>query len=301
MWDIASGDSSGRWESVESPVKVTINDICNSVNGPCAVANRGYVIGRAKDGSWGVIVENGPGAKRRALHSIDVTDDGKRVWFGGAGGALGYYDVPTGEREDFSQPKGYGTAWHALTVSGPRNGEKILLADGSGHTLPGDVGTDGIPDWGFQSKPNDGNALYDLTADDDGIGYGVDGSGNVWKTTADGWERIGIDRAQNSFYAVEAVGDLVFVGAGNGRYWEWDGRTWTPFRLGGGTIHAIHKNQDVTLAGGSSGTLRVRRGDGDWHPVEWNGNATVNGVLVHDPPIAVGQNGTIAEGVESKD
>ena len=57
-----------------------------------------------------------------SLLTMDVTDDGERVWFGGANGALGYYDLETRTRADFSEPVGVGNAFHAIAVAGAEVG-----------------------------------------------------------------------------------------------------------------------------------------------------------------------------------
>jgi hypothetical protein len=311
MWRFDPEMQTGTWKTVSSPVSVTLHDAVHSANGPVAVGKGGRVVARASDGTWGVIVENGPSARGETLYCADVTDDGKRVWFAGANGALGYYDLPEHARTDCSAPRGVGNAFHGVAVSGARGTEKVLVADGSGNALPGEV-TDGEPTWDDPTSASGGAALSALSADGDGIGYAVDSNSNAWRTTASGWQRIGVADAQNSFYAVTATADVVVVGGGNGRVYEWerpaetdaggtDPVAWTPFTLGSFTVQGLDGDGTELLAGGGSGNLYYRKGERDWTPVGWSGSKSLRGVAVGDPNLAVGKSGTIVEQVSEPD
>lgn len=74
------------------------------------------------------------------------TDPGERLWFAGAGGALGYYDLQTEQRRDYSKPQGNAGTFSSLTVSGDRGEEKLLVADGSGHVIPAHLRDDSTTD-----------------------------------------------------------------------------------------------------------------------------------------------------------
>lgn len=101
LWNSeTNADGSIAWEARSLPVDGTLYDVADATAGPCAVGDGGVVLGRSADGSWRVLVENGPAARGETVHAADTTDDGARVWFGGSGGAVGYYDVPTGDRID---------------------------------------------------------------------------------------------------------------------------------------------------------------------------------------------------------
>lgn len=295
MWDFDSGDGdSDTWTAVSTPVNDTLYDVVGTANGPCAVGAGGTVVGRTPDGSWGVVVENGPAARSETLYAVDTTDGGQRVWFTGSGGAVGYYDLASNRRFDRSQPEGMNVTFHALTVSGVRGSEKLLLADGNGVVLPGVQKSDGI-DWGLQTKPADGNAITALASDDDEYGYGVDGNANVWQTTGEGWEHIGIDGAKSSLYAAAADGSIVTVGGGNGCVYERvDGGEWTPYSVGEKAIECLVIDRETRLAGGESGLLSYRERD-TWRDAGWDGTATLHGILVGSPSVAVGGNGVVLE------
>jgi hypothetical protein len=331
MWRFDADVATGTWTAVASPVSVTLHGVARTADGACAVGETGVVLGRAADGEWGVVVENGPSARGETLYCVAATADGERVWFAGANGALGYYDLPEGNRYDRSEPSGVENAFHGIGVAGPRGSEKILVSDGSGNALPGEVSSDGVS-WDRQRKPAGGTALTAIDADSDGVGYAVDSNANVWQTTAEGWRNIGVADAQNSFYAVVAGTDAVVVGGGNGRVYELrrpsgedgngagdgdgagdgsgdgdegvarsedvDGRSWTPYTLGSETVEALATDGEEAVAGGTSGSIHYRRGDSDWASVEWSGTKTLRGVAVGDPCVAVGNNGTIVERAE---
>ncbi|MFC7166475.1 hypothetical protein [Halospeciosus flavus] len=185
-WSFDSEAETGTWETVKSPVDVTLRAVTSTANGPCAVGNKGYVIGRSETEGWGVVIENGPAAAENSLYTVAATDDGKRVWFAGGNGALGYYDLEKHERRDFSEPKGMDATITSLTVSGKRSTEKLLLADDSGNVLPGEMKSDGVTmDWSHISQPAGDSALNALCSSQQGVGYGVDSNANVWQTTSD--------------------------------------------------------------------------------------------------------------------
>jgi hypothetical protein len=296
MWTFESPDTPVSWTAVESPVSTTFHAVVRTANGPCAVGTDGHVVGRASDGAWGVVVESGIDAESRAVYDAAPTDDGTRLWLAGAGGSFGYYDLTSGERRDLSNPTGTTSALRSIAVAGTRGAEKLLVADGSGNVLSGEV-TGDDPLWGPTTRPADGNAVTDLVADAAGVGYGVDANANVWVTTPeDGWERVGIDGEGTSLYAVATADDGLLAGGGNGRVHVSDtDYTWTPFTLGQSTVYALAADADRMLAGGGSGTVFVRESGGDWRSADWPGSATINGVCLGDPAVAVGSGGTILE------
>lgn len=301
MWRFDSETDPGRWVPVDSPTNVTLRDLTTSTNGPVAVGTQGVVLGRGRE-RWGVVLDDGPGAKGNTLHAVDSTDDGDRVWFAGGNGALGYYDLKDDDRTDLSKPRGNSNTFTALAVTGERGSEKFLVGDGSGNILPGDM-TQGEADWGWSACPNGGNAIESLAHDDDGYGYAIDADSNVFMTTEeDGWARIGVDDAQNSFYDCSLADGVFLTGGGNGVAYETEDlgdhdteATWTPYDLGGFTVYGLDAGKGGQLACGEGGNILVRVGDGDWEAGRYAGNKTLRAVLVDDPMVAVGSNGLILE------
>lgn len=302
MWTFDSDTDPGYWVPVESPTTVTLRDLAATANGPVAVGDKGVAIGRGQD-RWGVILENGPGARSQTLHAVDASDDGERVWFAGAGGAFGYYDLRTEERRDYSVPRGNANTFYSLAVAGDRGEEKFIVGDGAGHVLPGHVENETETDWSWETTPNAGNAVAALTHDDDGYGYAVDVNSNVFMTTTDdGWTRVGVDDAQGSFYDC-AFGDGVFVtGGGNGKAFDAaelvdhdSEATWTPTDLGEFAIHGIDAGHGGQLACGEGGNVHLRQTGGEWAQGTYDGSETFRAGLVDEQMVVVGAGGLIVE------
>ncbi|MDS0477645.1 hypothetical protein [Natrinema sp. 1APR25-10V2] len=295
MWNFEDdGDEPLVWTAVDAPAEGTVYDVIGTANGPCAVGDGGTVVGRAADGSWGIIVPDGPGARGETLRAVAATDDGRRIWFCGTGGAVGYFDLESGRRVDCSRPDGMDVTFHALAVSDDRASEKLLLADGNGVALPGTVDGEN-PAWDRRTTPADGTAITALSADESGYGYGVDGNGAVWKTTPSGRDRIGIADAEDSLYAAAASASTLVVGGGNGRFYERDETGgWTPHSLGDAGIECLDVDGSTRLVGREGGLLRVRE-RGTRRETDWDGTATVHGVLAGSPHVAVCENGLVLE------
>ncbi|QLG47454.1 hypothetical protein [Natrinema halophilum] len=296
MWNFeTSADAPLTWTVSETPIDGTAYDVTETANGACAVGDGGTIVGRTCDGSWGVVVPDGPAARDESLHAVAATDGGRRVWFCGSGGAVGHYDLTSGKRVDHSRPDGMDVTFHALAVSGAYGAEKLLLADGNGVVLPGIVDGEKL-EWNARTNPADGTAVSALAADGDGRGYGVDDNANVWMTTESGWERIGLADAEHSLYAAAATEETLVVGGGNGRLYERDGTgAWTPHSVDDAAIECLDLNGRLQLVGGESGLLRYRERD-TWHETDWDEPTTIHGVHVGSPSVAVGENGLVLEG-----
>lgn len=314
MWDFDEGVYPGEWREVESPVKTPLYDVVSTQNGPAAVGGKGTVIGRKPGGEWGVLVEDGPSGKGRALRTVDATDDGERIWFAGDGKSVGYYDLETGERNDYTGASADGGnpstdelsgTVHALTVAGERGREKLLLADSSGNVLPAHMDEqregDGFRiEWEFPSHPSGDTAVKAIASNPDGVGYAVDNNARIYETTPDeGWEQIGIFDADKSMYAAEIDEDVILVGGSGGFVYERedDGR-WTPHNVGSFTVRAMARDGEEMLAGGA-GRLVYREANSRWGRVPWNGGTAVRGITFgrgEQADVAVCKNGAIVEG-----
>lgn len=319
MWDFDEGVYPGEWREVESPVNTPLYDVVSTQYGPAAVGGKGKVIGRTPEGEWGVLVENGPSGHSRAMRTVDATDDGKRIWFAGDGKSIGYYDLESGERNDYTDEPTLGGnpssdalsgTVGALTVAGERGSEKLLFADSSGNVLPAHIderreGDQLRIDWQFTSHPSGDTAVKAIASSADGVGYAVDNNARIYKTTRDqGWEQVGIYDADKSMYAAEIDGDVILVGGSSGFVYEResDGR-WTPHNVGSFTVRAMARRGGEMLAGGA-GNLVYREANSRWGRIHWHGGTTVRGITFGQgaqADVAVCKDGTIVEGHRKKE
>lgn len=307
MWEFDEGVYPGEWAEVKSPVGTPLYDVVTTQFGPAAVGAKGYVIGRTPEGEWGILVENGPAGKSRSLRAVSATDDGERIWFCGDGGSVGFYDLETGERTDYSGPEKLNGTIGAVTVAGQRGSEKLLFADTSGNVLPAYVKPDatGELDWEYPSRPGGDTAVMAITADANGVGFAVDNNAVVYRTTADeGWERVGIHDAGKSMYSAYVDGEAVLIGGGGGFVYEREeDDRWTPHNVGQFTVRAMARDDGEMLAGGA-GNIVYRDGNSRWGRVPWKGGTSVRGITFggeNQADIAVCKNGDIVEGYREDD
>lgn len=292
-WHVGPPEEREDWQQAESPISKTLYSVVPTTRGPIAVGSKGYIIGR-RGGEWEVIIDDGPAASSNSLFAADVTSDGKRVWFAGSSGALGFYDVEEGKKHDYTAPLGKTSTWEAITVVGKKGSEKLLVANGSGEVLPGYM-TDHDPEWGWVVKPGgSGSTISALGSSTDGIGYAVNTSGSVFKTTDDdGWERIGIQNAQVKFYGIAATENNLFVPGGGGLVYRYNksANNWTPLGVGSGSLRAIGQEGDEMVVAGDGGTIYIRDGRDRWELSRTRTSQTLNSVaLGQDLDVIVGKN-----------
>ncbi|PSP73486.1 hypothetical protein BRC86_09165, partial [Halobacteriales archaeon QS_3_64_16] len=91
------------WTTAETPVASTLYDVEYTTNDAYAVGGGGVVIHRTSDG-WTKVLDGGPTGDSNTLKGSDTTDDRERLWFVGNSGAIGEYDVTTGNLNDYSAP-----------------------------------------------------------------------------------------------------------------------------------------------------------------------------------------------------
>lgn len=296
MWSFVSDEPSGNWRTVEVPVNVTLRSAARTVNGPCAVGDDGKVVGRAKNGEWGVVIEDGPGADNRALHAVAATDDGKRIWFAGDGGALGYYDLSNGDRSNESEPLGRTDAFRSVAVVGNRGAEKLLVGSGSGGVISAVAdGTD--VRFGAMAHPADSTSVNGAASADGGVGFVLDEGGDVFRTTAEeGWRHVGVPEVEATYRALDGVDGTLHVAGGNGcvNAYDLETGTWTPYDLDSATFYGLAAGPKTVLAVGGGGTVYR------WHDDDWAADDTRTGANLHDAvlgkhPVVVGVNGTVLE------
>ena len=298
MWELGSDGDDPEWQTVETPFSTDLFEVVNTTQGPYAVGDSGVLAADRGDG-WEIVTDAGPNASQNQLRSLAVTDDGKRLWFVGSSGALGCYDVETNRKSDYSFPREKTSTWESVAVSGAAGSEKVLAGNGSGEILPFTL--DGFDvNWNVVAKPDkQGATMTDLAADNEGYGYGIDTSGNVFKTTKDdGWERVGINNAQEKFYGIwGSQQGRIYVVAGQGRLYRYDDsyNDWTPIQIAKeGPLHAFDMYNDQIVVLGDGGLMYQRTDGGNrWEKVHTPTEEPLNGLALGNPDIAVGTDGTV--------
>ena len=298
MWELGPDGDDPEWQTVETPFSTDLFEVVNTTKGPYAVGDGGVLAAKRGD-DWEIVTDAGPNASQNQLRSLAVTDDGKRLWFLGSSGALGCYDVETNRKSDYSFPMEKTSTWESIAVSGAAGKEKVLAGNGSGEILPFTI--DGFDvNWGVVSKPDkQGATMTDLAADAKGYGYGIDTSGNAFRTTKDdGWERVGINNAQEKFYDIwGGQQGRIYVTAGQGRLYRYDDsyQDWTPIQIAEqGAIQAFDMYDDQMAVIGAGGLMYQRMDGGKrWEEVPTRTEETLNDLALGKPDVAVGDGGTV--------
>lgn len=294
----AAAGSTG-WTEVSSPTSKSLTDVVQTADGPYAVGASGNVA-TPVDGTWELVVDSGPSNSNNPLNSVDVTDDGRYIWFAGGSGALGLYDVEKGKKYNYTAPMGKTSTWEGIAVTGPADDETVLVANGSGEVLDGTRDAEDCMKWGEVVKPAGGSTIPELAfaRDGSGIAYGVDTSQTAFQSrdANDTWSRIGVENAQVAFYDLVGTGSELYVAGGSGTIYrrDCDCGVWTPIDAGEKAIRSIDRTTDRVIAAGNSGSVYERTGDG-WQTREVPVSSDLLGVSYGETDVAVGSGGTIIE------
>ena len=189
----ATGVAAGSdWRVVETPVDSSLHDVARATNA-FAVGDGGTVIERRDDG-WRTVLQGGPTGNGNDLYGADVTDDGERLWVVGASGAIGEYDVTTGNLVDRSAPNDSTSNFSDVAVTCSAGSTEVYVADDSGAIHysfeNGEEGT-----WEY-STPGSGAGLEAIDFYSNRSGHAIDTDGDVFATD-DGvtYDTIGIEDA----------------------------------------------------------------------------------------------------------
>lgn len=286
---------SNEWNTAETPTENTLYDVVYAATGAYAVGGGGIVLERTEDG-WEKIVEGGPGGDGNDLLGADVTDDGERLWFVGTSGAIGEYDVRTGDVNDHSNPNDVSNNFNDVAVTCIEGKGNVYVAGDSGNIYYSfENGTSGS--WN-STTPGSGSAINALDFYDLRHGHAADGNTTVF-VTEDGetWDNLGIENADNDFFGVDSDGaDDVTVSAGGGTVWNWDGSQWDRENTGEATLRDVDVSGTPGLTVGDGGTV-FRRDETGWKREETPTEENLEGVtaFLNDPEIAVGGGGTAIE------
>ncbi len=296
LGSVAAAESAG-WETVTSPVDASLNDVEQTARNDFAVGGAGIVIERTERG-WRKVVDGGPTGNGSDLYGADVTDDGKRLWFAGASGAIGEYDVETGNLVDHSAPNDVTNNFVDVVVTGNADEANVYVAGDSGSVQysfeNGATGT-----WNGVSV---GQGAGINAIDFHGVrsGHLVNGNANVFATDDGGtWNRIGVADADVSLYGVDSnAADDVWVAAGAGTVYHYSPDAegtpqWVPEKVGEPTLRDIEVTDGEGYAVGDSGAVFDLSG-GEWARDETpTGQGLAAVIDSADNDVAVGASGSI--------
>jgi hypothetical protein len=289
----ASGSS--KWAVAETPTEENLYDVAFASDGAYAVGGGGVVLKRTSAG-WTKILDGGPGGNGNTLKAADVTDGGDRLWFAGNSGAIGEYDVTTGNLNDRSGPNDSGDNFNDIGVRGQAGEADVHVACDSGHVhYSFDNGK--TQTWEYVT-PGSGAALNGIDFFGKREGHLVDENQTVF-VTDDGetWDVIGLANAGVNFYGVDSDGlDDVYVSGGGGMIFHWDGSGWTPSDTGDADLRDVEVADDggdgLTVGGG--GKVYDLSG-GKWTQESTPTGANLTAVARGSVDVAVGASGTVLE------
>lgn len=287
-----------RWTPVDSPTDETLFDATVAGATAYAVGSGGtLLVGR--DGDWRVALSDGPAAGANALRGVDAVPDGG-VWFAGDGGAVGRLDPETGRHVDYSAPDDDTSNVAAVAAAGDPGDETVLLADGSGRVRRGRY-RDGELGWDDPITPGSGSSVAGVSLLGDGVGSLCDTNDGVYATRDGGrtFESVGPAGADGTLTDVAATGaETCLVADDGGAVRRYDGRAWTPERLGDDPLHALSATDRRAVASADGGTVYQRFESAGWDRVSTPTAASLRGVAVNESrAVAVGDGGSIVERV----
>jgi hypothetical protein len=290
---------SATWESVESPVDVTLYDVEETARNTFAVGGSGIVVERTDEG-WTKVVSGGPTGNGSGLYGADVTDDGKRLWFVGSSGAIGEYDVETGNLESHSAPNDATNNFMDVSVTGPAGDANVYVAGASGSVYYSfENGASGT--WNYVTV-GQGAGIEAIDFHDTRKGHLVNGNGKVFYT-GDGttWNPIGIANTDVSLYGIDSnAADDVWVvgGAGVVYHYKPDAEgtpKWFRTKIGQPGLRDVETTDGDGYAVGNSGAIFDRAND-SWSKDETPAGQNLKAVVDQkDNDVAVGSSGTIYE------
>jgi len=291
---VAGAAETDGWQSVASPVDSTLYDVESTATGAYAVGGSGVVIERTGEG-WRKVLDGGPTGNGNNLYGADVTDDGERLWFVGSSGAIGEYDVTTGNLNDHSAPMDVTNNFNDVSVTGEAGEANVYVAGDSGKMYYS-FENGASETWDYVT-PGSGSNINAVDFYDDRKGHIVDGNKTVFATD-DGstWDRIGLANANVNFYGVDSDGaDDVWVSAGGGMIFHWNGSRWIPEDTGDAGLCDIEITDDdsagLTVGGGGA----IYGLDAEWRQQSTPTGQNLKAVLRSEVEIAVGAAGTIIE------
>jgi hypothetical protein len=284
------------WTTAETPVTSTLYDVEYTTNDAYAVGGGGVVIHRTS-GGWRKALDGGPTGNGNTLRGSDRTNDGERLWFVGSSGAIGEYDVTTGNLNDYSAPNNVTNNFNDVAITGTADEANIYVAGDSGKMYYSFDNGETFDD----VTPGSGSNINAVDFYDERSGHIVDGNKTAFYTN-DGasWDRFGIANANTNFYGVDSDSATdVTVAAGGGVVWNWNGSQWRREDTGDASLQDIEVESVPGLTVGGGGKV-FRRDNTGWHqedtPTGQNLKAVLRGAdFAYPYDIAVGAGGTVIE------
>ncbi len=289
-----------RWTAVRTPTETTLFDAVVTDAGAFAVGQGGVLLaddaGTESDSDWGVVLEDGPGAKERDLFGVDATDGA--VWFVGDGGSLGRLDAESRRHTDYSAPAGLTDNWTDIAVAGTSDDATILLANGAGQVLRGRF-RDGDLALDDPQKPGSGSSICAVAFADQSVGYCCDTNDSVFETTDEGesFRRIGIESVGGTLTDIGArTRSDCAVTDDAGVLHRYDDGNWTPKRLGDSPLRSLAWGEfSVACEAGGGVHERDERADStaEWERITTTAESLHGAAVGSERAIAVGEEGAV--------
>jgi hypothetical protein len=291
----APGSASSGWITAEVSTESTLYDVVQTSEGAYAVGGGGVLLKRSAEG-WIKVLDSGPTGNGSDLYGADVTDDGKRIWFVGASGVIGEYNVETGSLNDHSAPMDVTNNFNGVSVTGQAGDANVYIAGDSGKMyFSFENGAEGT--WEYVT-PGSGSNVNAVDFFGSRTGHIVDGNKTVFETDDGGaWGKIGLADANVNVYGVDADGPGdVWVTGGGGMIFHWNGSEWTSSDTGDANLPDIEVavvTSDGLAVGGGGGVYGLS--DGLWIQQSTPTGENLRAVVQGEPDIAVGSGGTVIE------
>jgi len=270
--------AASEWTVAETETDNMLHDVRGTTTVPHAAGDGGVLVRRDAD-RWRLVFDGGPGGNGNDLYGLDVTDDGERLWLVGASGAIGEYDVSTGNLVDRSSPMDSTNNYNDVAVTGPAGDADVYVAGDAGKIYYSfENGREGT--W-EDVTPGSGAALPAIDFHGTRSGHAIDENGRVYETDdGETWQPIGIEDADVTFYGLDSDGETdVTVVGGNGTVYRYEGAGWRVDSVGDTDL------QDVTYESGEGITVG---GGGDLY------EASADAWTKRDTPTGENLNGTVA-------
>ena len=289
----AAAAAESEWTVEEAETDSTLHDVVSANAGRFAVGGGGVLAARTAEG-WPTLRDGGPTGNGNDLYGASVTDDGERVWFVGASGAVGEYVPATDTLIDHSAPLDNTNNYNDVAVTGAGGEANVFVAGDSGKIYYSFE--NGAAETWEDVTPGSGSALPAIDFHGPRSGHAIDTNGRVFATD-DGvtWNAIGIEDANVTFYGLDSdAPDDAVVSGGNGAVLTYDGAAWTPDALGDADLVDVETDGGAGYVVGGGGVVQELTAD-DRFVLDTPTGENLNAVDVDGDgdAVVVGSGGTV--------